>query len=244
MSTRYASQEVSLILWLWSPLSILALPILIKILDDAGYDGRYGQIMGEQGIVENITLLVLAVAVFFGIRLLLWEPIPGLSWLKYWVVLLLTGSIYFLGEEASWGQHLFDWGTPKQWRALNKQGETNLHNLEGIGFLFDKVPRFLLSAAALIGGVLVPVYRHIHALQWTPMQFNYWLWPTWVCTPSALLAVLVSVPKKLYGALVIPPPELLVNLHPGELKECFLAFFIMLYLVSLAARITNLKAPT
>ena len=40
-------------------------------------------------------------------------------------------GIFLVGalEEISWGQRLFDWGTPQLLEAVNEQGETTIHNL-------------------------------------------------------------------------------------------------------------------
>lgn len=42
--------------------------------------------------------------------------------------------LFFLvgGEEISWGQRIFAVGTPETMREINVQGETNLHNVEGL----------------------------------------------------------------------------------------------------------------
>ncbi len=52
-----------------------------------------------------------------------------------WVYVL--GALAFLfaaGEEISWGQRLFGWTTPDFLMGLNKQGETNIHNIYTLAF--------------------------------------------------------------------------------------------------------------
>ena len=240
MHSRNSAYELPSWLWLWLPLAIFGVSLAIKILDQGIY---YKWVIGEQGFIENGSLVLLAVAIVYGIRIVLLQaPDPAPTWIRWWVLLIALGSIYFFGEEASWGQHLFGWSPSDGWRDLNQQDETNLHNVEGIlGVVFDQVPRNLLTAAAVVGGIIVPLYRRIRSLEWGPDQFHYWLWPTIVCTPAALLGVFVSVPQKPFKVVGAPLPDLFVGLNPGELKECFLAFFIMLYLVSLAVRIDREK---
>jgi len=47
-----------------------------------------------------------------------------------WILLASAAVLLFLaGEEISWGQRLFGWGTPEALRGANAQDETNLHNL-------------------------------------------------------------------------------------------------------------------
>jgi hypothetical protein len=50
------------------------------------------------------------------------------------LLLLALGLLLFFGagEEISWGQRIFGWGTPDELAKNNLQGETNLHNLEVI----------------------------------------------------------------------------------------------------------------
>jgi len=54
----------------------------------------------------------------------------GLSRLGVWVLLALALALFVAGgEEISWGQRLFGWGTPDSIAAVNAQDETTLHNL-------------------------------------------------------------------------------------------------------------------
>lgn len=74
------------------------------------------------------------------------------------VVLLAMGvALFFLaGEEISWGQRLFGWGTPEALTRANAQSETNLHNLnEFQGTLLDGDRLFRFAWVALF--VVVPL---------------------------------------------------------------------------------------
>jgi hypothetical protein len=243
MRLRKLGNDVPSWLWLWLPLAVVVVALAVKVLDDGVY---LRWIIGEYGLVENLTLLALAVATVYGIRIVLMRTLyPAPEWVRWWVLLITLGSVFFLGEEASWGQHLFNWSPSDRWSDLNLQQETNLHNIAGFGFLFDQLPRNLLTASALVGGIIVPLYRRARRLAWTQNQVHYWLWPTLACLPAALGGVFASVPQKLYKTMGAPLPDLLVGLNPGELKECFLAFFIMLYLASLTVRISQAeKTPS
>lgn len=110
--------------------------------------GRYR----EHGLIENATNLLLLAAI---ILFLLCQKKAELLWEKLWLLILAAGAIYFLGEEISWGYHLFGFDVNEEWMALNDQKEPNLHNLRGIWeILFDKLPRQLLLIGAEIGGLL------------------------------------------------------------------------------------------
>ncbi|MCG8608551.1 hypothetical protein MJD09_26630 [bacterium] len=48
-------------------------------------------------------------------------------------MILGLGIFFIIGEEISWGQRIFGWITPESVKQINKQGETNIHNIHGIG---------------------------------------------------------------------------------------------------------------
>ena len=47
----------------------------------------------------------------------------------YWYLILAALFFFITGEEISWGQRIFGWGTP-DWMESNVQKETTIHNLE------------------------------------------------------------------------------------------------------------------
>ncbi len=47
--------------------------------------------------------------------------------------ILCVGIAFIIGEEVSWGQRFFGWATPESMKIINKQDETNIHNIHGIG---------------------------------------------------------------------------------------------------------------
>ncbi len=185
---------------------------------------------GEFGLLENLTVLFLLIGVVAGARILAMDGATARGPLKAWVLLIVAGAIYFAGEEISWGQHFFGWSTPEGWARINEQAETNLHNTSS---LFNQLPRTLLTAAALLGGVVAPLW--IRARGAPPAGLPSWLWPTLTCLPAALLAVTISWPGKLLKAAGLGSDQL--DIGPGETKEALLGLFIMLYLLSLFRRL-------
>ena len=97
--------------------------------------------------------LVLAASLIFGangVRLLRGgQRLAGLIYL-----LLALGCFFVAGEEISWGQRVFGWGTPDSLDAINHQGETNVHNIRLVQRLFGFV--VLLGSAY---GVAAPLLR-------------------------------------------------------------------------------------
>ncbi|MBK9715311.1 MAG: hypothetical protein IPO81_29080 [Kouleothrix sp.] len=69
-------------------------------------------------------------------------------------LLLAAGALFVAGEEISWGQRIFGWGTPETLDAINHQGETNVHNIRLVQRLFG----FVVLAGGLYG-IAAPLYR-------------------------------------------------------------------------------------
>jgi hypothetical protein len=231
--------ELSPWLWLVAPLALALLPYAVHAVDPAAYESW---VRTEAGVMENATALLLLVAVVSGSLALLGVSVVSSPLrLRSWILLLTLGCLYFLGEEVSWGQHYFGWTTPEGLAELNEQGETNLHNIGGWTEAFlDQGPRSLLTVAALVGGVIAPLFLRRRRGAWDPRtRLATWIWPTMVCLPASILALVSSLPAKVARAVGGEVPELL-DIRGGESKECFLAFFLMLYLVSLRVRLRRL----
>ena len=93
---------------------------------------------------------------------------------------LLVGAL----EEISWGQRLFNWGTPDLLSAVNQQDETSIHN---VGSLDSVISRFLFwaSAVALVSAAVRALWHRNGRV--TSADF---VWPSLVLAP-ALLMILV-----------------------------------------------------
>jgi hypothetical protein len=232
MKTKRPNQpafELPTWLWLWLPLGML---VGVGASHFLGREVYMRVVFSEWGVLENLTVALLLVAVAAGARLLWKRQFPD-RWLGLWVALLILGCIYFAGEEASWGQHWIGWATPETWAAVNDQQETNIHNTIG---LFDQVPRSALAIGALVGGVIVPILRrrdpHSPAKFW---NLPGWYWGTLACAPAAILAVGISLPGKAVAKLGVELPHI-VRVAPGECKELYLGMFLMIYLLSMSRR--------
>ncbi len=227
------SQDLPKWLWLWFP-PLIFIPHAITRSMDQETHGYW--MKGETSFIELGTFSFLVIAVLFGICILISRARVREWYFKPWVLMLCLGCVYFAGEEVSWGHH---WGfhpfgeeVTQSLIAGNDQDEPNLHNQGGlIGSLLDQWPRAMLSLAALVGGILVPLLsRYRRRIRWP----NDWIWPTMVCLPTSLFAVTVTVPSKVKDAIVGEE-------HSfggwGETKEYLLAFFLMLYCCSLFFRL-------
>ena len=82
--------------------------------------------------------LILAIYLFFSVRKFFYE---NDKFIYYLIIIKIIGLTYFLGEEMSWGQHIFKWESPDFFMNLNNQKEANLHNMSNF---FDQIPRSLV----------------------------------------------------------------------------------------------------
>jgi hypothetical protein len=142
--------------WNVAPRTILALwglPILVLLAGMAtalAGKGPYKAFTEEDGIAETLQVLLylpsLAMAVVIAQRL----ARSGDRLLAVLYAVLALGFVFLLGEELSWGQRVFGWGTPEALEALNKQGETNIHNIEGVGATFKWVQMLVGAYGAFL----------------------------------------------------------------------------------------------
>ena len=216
-------------LWLWFPPLLLVVIVPLKIFAPAFYAAH---IDGELGLIELATPVLAIAGGVIGARVLLrWRRLPTFR-VRVWMVLVTLGCIYFAGEELSWGQHLFGWGTPAYIEAVNDQEETNLHNISS---WFDQKPRLLLELWVLVGGVFFPIYCWLR--QGFPHDHRaeaYWFWPGVECLPSAVLAILVRLPERIKTLFEIE--QLPLELRFSEPQEYYFALFLLLYLASVLRR--------
>ena len=217
----------NLILYHGLPLFVILLPLVWFAI--VGSDWL---LKGEGGIIENMTVLFLVLAISFCVSSLSRANRLGLSGLlKVWLFILIMGAAYFALEEISYGQHLFGWDTAETWEELNDQDETNLHNVHA---LFDQVPRALLTLGILIGGVMLPLYRHFRGIEMDESSRFYWQWPTLDCVTIGVLAILIRPVLTVFDTEAI---------NTGEMKENLFALFILLYCISIHSRLRQKMLP-
>ncbi len=115
----------------------------------------------EDGLAENLTNIFLFIAIIINLISIFSSRVKTKFEIFYLIILTL-GCIYFLGEEMSWGQHIFKWKASHEWRDINIQKETNFHNLKGFyGKFFSRIPRACLSAFILIISIFIPLIQII-----------------------------------------------------------------------------------
>ncbi|MEH6405365.1 MAG: hypothetical protein V7750_18480 [Sneathiella sp.] len=219
-------------IWLWPVPAILVFQLLIRAIWPE-FSREY--LSGELGVIENLTVIVLIPAIFLSVYLVVnYRALPA-NWLPYFYGILGLACLYFAGEEASWGQHWLGWATPEGFKELNDQGETNLHNMSS---WLDQKPRLLVELSAIIGGVLLPLYRKYKGTHFTPGSWQSFFWPTWVCFPVSLVIGVIKLPDRLIGGQNIPFP---FDIRVSESQELYVGLAFSLYLGSVAVRVYRSK---
>lgn len=234
IATQTSRDELPGWFWLGLPIAALAIELGFRMVNEPLYRRLWES---ELGPVETGTVVILVPGIVAGVWI--WRQRAALphAILLAWIAVVLAGSIYFGGEEASWGQHWFGWQTPEALRALNDQQETNMHNMSS---WLDQKPRLLLELGVLVGGLLYPAWLRLRkqARPSDPHSLWYWIWPTRVVLPTALLATLIVIPQRLDGAFGWPVPYPL-DIRASETQEFYFALFIALYLCSFAVRLAR-----
>lgn len=223
-------------LTIWLPLIVYITNLIPAGINRVFYR-RY--IDGELGATELLTLLFLAVALVGAVRAIQLARILEIKFLVGWLCLISLGCLYFFGEEASWGQHVFGWDTPDRWGIKNDQAETNLHNMEGIlGSFLDQIPRNILTLCALLFGFAFPLWRIKHSIVLLPFSLQYWLLPTSACITAGFIASTGSLLGKVFHQTPWFQPDF------GEIKELMIALFIMIYVLSILKRLRSVTKTT
>jgi hypothetical protein len=109
---------------------VISLSFALTLLPRETFD----TLLHEDGFVESVGAIgMLCAAVFFAtgfLRSRRAARADGTRRLLPWAYLGLAVLFFFAaGEEISWGQRIFGWGTPEALELANGQDETNLHNL-------------------------------------------------------------------------------------------------------------------
>lgn len=207
------------------PVFMLVYPFILMI---PGWNWEEG-LDREFGLVENLTVLFLLAAVIVALRTL---PYRFGKLHAAMLVVLALGAFVFMGEEISWGQHFLGFSTPEKLMELNRQHETNIHNINGtVEFIFTKVIRSGLSVGCIVGGLVIPLILTLKKPAFAVGSLNFWLWPSLGAAFVSVLVNTVGVPNKIANHF----DTVLSNYygpHTGEMKEAFLALIILLYAVT------------
>ena len=221
---RQSAKEWRLPLWqifalILLPFAILTSGVALALISKDAYK----LFTREDGIAETIQAVAYVVALVLSVIMTvrLFKRKENLPALLY--VGLCLGLLFMAGEELNWGQRAFGWHTPDTYAEINKQAETNLHNIYGVGSTF-KWLQMVVGAY----GTFLPILFF-----WTPLLDKYrqlfkYITPHYVLIPYfvflfgwRLFRNLFEVPRRYYFAVA----------EFNEVLELILALGILLFLL-------------
>ncbi len=237
------NRDVPRIFWYW----LMPVPFVIHLT--AKYFDTDGKIFhrwieSEWGFIENGTVLLLIPAAVF-MLIAAWRfwcaaettvktdnnhSSTSNKLLAIWFFLGAMVCIGFAGEEASWGQHWVGWESPQYFAEHNRQGETNVHNLNK---QLGRVVKTVLTIAIIAGGLILPLSRGDRSLG-AGATFLDHIQGTGVCIPAALFVFLVRLVERCKTWFDLDWPVLAVNLK--ESQELYIAIFLFVYAWSIKRR--------
>jgi len=228
--------------WRFSPVTvaiICIMPIIIALVGaSTALVGKpaYKLFTREDGIAETLQVV-------FYLSSLIMSLIASF---RYWrrgdkliglLFLGLSGALFFLiGEEISWGQRIFGWQTSSTLASVNKQDETNLHNVYGVGSTFKWI-QLLVGAY----GTILPL------LVWRWNRLRPYRNRLWSVVPHYTLIgyfVLMFV-WRIYRNLLEPPQEFyFVISEYNEVMELALAAGFFMFLIYQMRQLSKPKNET
>ena len=205
-------------------LFVVPLVFAALVAATAVYRPLYRVFIEEDGIVEWAQVLaliaVLPVALLIASRL--WRR-QERSYAALFVIAALA-AFFIGGEEISWGQRVLGWATPEDLAALNRQGETNIHNVGSV-LQFMNLAMFLITVAA----ALLPLAWRWGARDRTrDLGASIFVPPLFLATSFGLAGA-----YRLMRYALVPEGQYVVSRY-GEVGElllygALLAFAVLLY---------------
>ena len=163
----------------------------------------------ESGLVENLQSLFLIFSIFFLISAS--KKIKKQKKIIYYFILIqYIGLIYFLGEEISWGQHIFNWQSPEIFNKLNNQNETNIHNISN---LFNELPRSLVLLWCSFSSIFVILINKFYKIK------NFYIiiiCPNKNLIYISLLLLLIVLPDLIIDKFDLSPTHVFGFTNPDE----------------------------
>ncbi len=231
-----------------TPILSIVATLEVAILTAAAYFGTHEEqgllwlIIRKEAMVEWLTVLVLipgGVTALAAYRMR--DRFPA-RWLGVWMLLCALGLFYFAGEEASWGQHVFVWTPPEGVTDINRQNETNLHNLEVVGTMFGQKPKHVIEVWTVVGCIVMPLVLARRRPPLDPARdWAYWFWPTRACILAGVMCTLIYLPTRLARFYHESIPW---ELRWSEVQEFYFAWTLVLYVVSIYVRLGQMPRQT
>lgn len=114
----------------------------------------YKWFTGEDGFAETLQVIFYFSCLLLSLVAAYWYWRSGENLIGVLYLGLSFVFLFMVGEEISWGQRIFGWETAESLASINKQDETNLHNIYGVGSLFKWI-QLLVGAYGTIVSIIV-----------------------------------------------------------------------------------------
>jgi hypothetical protein len=189
----------------------------------------------EDRVAENLQVLFLALALVlcFVVMRRIWKA--GYRFIALLYFALGLGIFFLIGEEISWGQRIFGWQTSESIRAINKQGETNLHNMEGIRLVFKWIVVMIGACGTLLPLIIMRSRAFARYREWASM-----LVPHYTFLPYFVIVFLWKLQANLYKP---PKKYYFVVEQYSEVIELVLYIALFLFMVYQLRKSKISKAP-
>jgi hypothetical protein len=153
---------------------------------------------------------------------MLWRR--GHRWLAALYVVAALGAVFVAGEEISWGQRILGFVTPGELEDVNRQGETNVHNIGSVLALFN-----LGIMGVSLGAIVLPFLR------WTVWRDRARSVAGYVLIPPLALATAFAIPLvyRVVRLVFLPEAGARITKYQEFAELCFYfglaAFFVLAY---------------
>lgn len=234
--------EVSVREWNFSQqtiILILLVPVIVGLIGaSTALFGKaaYKMFTGEDKIAENLQVLFWGLAFVLNIGLIGRIFKSGQKNIAVLYIVLAAGIFFLIGEEISWGQRIFGWETSETLKELNKQEETNLHNIHGVGTMF----KYFHLVIGLYGTILPLIFMNAMGARRRNSEVVSLLVPPFALVPCFLTALL----WRLQATFWKPPKSLYFAVTEfSEVIELVIAIAFFLFMVYQIRRLKAAENP-
>lgn len=207
-------------------IALAATPLAIGAIGlvTAPFESVYRALADEDGLLEWIQFAVLLTTIVLAATLAvtLWQRGHRLLALLY--VVATVGAIFVAGEEVSWGQRILGFVTPSELEDVNRQGETNVHNIGSVLALFN-----LGIMAVSLSAIVLPFLR------WTVWRDRARSVAGYVLIPPLALGTAFAIPLvyRVVRLVFLPDAGARVTKYQEFAELCFYvglaAFFFLAF---------------
>lgn len=214
----FSSSKSVLLLWA-IPVVIVLFAVLAALMGKPAYkwyvsEDRFAEWMGV--IFFGLAAIYCALV----IKILRQNNMKTVSCLY---MIVFVGLLFIIGEELSWGQRIFGWTTSEEFKQINRQGETNIHNIYGIRYAF----KWGQELIGIYGSILPILYMKLDFFRRHKEFFSFVI-PHFTLIPFFF----PLFPWRIYRNLFDPPEEYsFVISEFNEVLELLLAVGFFLFMI-------------